>query len=392
MQSARCHLAGGEQAGHGRVAEGVDGDAPDHVVRAGTDRNPIAGQVEAELRAGLRHAGKPPLDHGGIEVREVEVDVGVVRPLHHDGDRPRHDVARRQLGTGVEVGHEPPAVAVDQVGAGAADRLRDQAPGPAGDVEHGRMELHELHVAELGAGPPGQSEPVAAGSRRIRRFTIELSRAAGGEDRPPRPDERLAMGPVPDQRAAADTPEREQVDGEGVGPELEIVECSRLADHRPHHLAAGGVAQGVNDSMMAVAPLAPELERTVALVELRAPADQFGDPGRSLADDRINHVLVAETAACSEGVGHVVVETVLGIDDARDAPLRPLARRILQGILRDGRYGKPTVDGQRRPQPGQPTPEYEHVREAVRHAFRPERNQVPRPFEHAAHSPLVPCV
>ena len=62
------------------------------------------------------------------------------------------------------------------------------------------------------------------------------------------------------------------------------------------------------------------------LVEPRAPGDQFTDAGRGLAHHRIHHIGVAKPAAGGQGVSDVIVEPILGIDDARDASLGPLAR------------------------------------------------------------------
>ena len=68
------------------------------------------------------------------------------------------------------------------------------------------MELHELHVAQLGAGAIGDGQAVAGGHFGIGRFAIDLARAAGAEDRLLGPDQRLAVLGVPDQRAAAARP------------------------------------------------------------------------------------------------------------------------------------------------------------------------------------------
>ena len=194
---------------------------------------------------------------------EIEEDVGLMRAVHDDCDRAGNDVARGKLRPRVEVGHEPPAVAIDQPRARAANGLGDQAAGTAGDVEHRRMKLHELHVAQLRTGPPGQREPIATGAGRIGRFAIELPGAPRGEDRAPGPDECLAMRGIPDERPATDPFVGDHIDGEGLGPDLEILEFPRPLDHRPHHLAARGVAQGVHDAMMAVASLAAQLQAAI---------------------------------------------------------------------------------------------------------------------------------
>ena len=113
-----------------------------------------------------------------VEVRQVEVDVGVLRPLHAADDRLGHDVARRQFGPRIVVGHEALAVLVAQVRPFAADRLADEVAARAGDVEHGRVELHELHVAQLGPGAVGGRHAVAGGDGRVGRLAVDHAAAA----------------------------------------------------------------------------------------------------------------------------------------------------------------------------------------------------------------------
>ena len=274
--------------------------------------------------------------------------------------------------------------------AGAADRLGDQAPGAAGDVEHRGVELHELHVAELRTRSPGHRHAVAARTGRVRRLAVELTRAAGGEDRPPCPDDRLAVGGIPDERTTAAFCVGHQVDRERVGPDREVVEPAGLPDHRPHHLAAGRVAERVHDAVVAVSPFTAEFERAIRRVEPCAPVDQFADPARRLADHGVDHVLVAEAAPGGERVGDMVIEAVLGIDDSSDAPLGPLARRAGEVILRDHRHGEAAIDRQRRAETGEAPAEHQHVGEAVRHPLGAERHEIPRSLERFAHSPLVP--
>ena len=105
---------------------------------------------------------------------------------------------------GSYVGHEAVAVLVAQVRPFAAHRLADQEAARAGDVEHRRVELHELHVAQLGAGAVGGGHAVAGGDGRIGRLAVDHARAAGGQDRLLGPDEQSCPTPaVPDERADA---------------------------------------------------------------------------------------------------------------------------------------------------------------------------------------------
>ena len=85
----------GREASSGR---GVDGHAADHVVGTRADRDRVAGDVEVEVAAEPVDSREPAADALGVEVREVEVDVGVLGLGHLGGDRQRDVVARGQLG------------------------------------------------------------------------------------------------------------------------------------------------------------------------------------------------------------------------------------------------------------------------------------------------------
>src|SRR6478735_6411862 len=108
----------------------------------------------------------------------------------------------------------------------AADRLRNEMPRTAGDVEHCRVELHEFHVAQLSTRPEGNGVTVGGGDCRIGRLAKNLSGASGGENRLLGPDDRLAVFLVPNQRAAAGAFEREQIDDEGLFPILGVRETA----------------------------------------------------------------------------------------------------------------------------------------------------------------------
>ena len=162
--------------------------------------------------------------------------------------------------------------------------------------------------------------------------------------------------------------------------------CAGALDHGPHDFLAGGVAQGVDDAVVAVAPFAPQGQRARLLIEVRAPVDQLagsapGPRGRPSRRPPRSH----SAPPAVERVGDVIFEAVLGIEHAGDAPLGVVAVRLPQAALGDDQHRLSAgIDGQRRPQPGQPAADDQHVGEAVRHPLGMERHEIARDaIEHA---------
>ena len=92
------------------------GHAADHVVGAGADGDAVLGDVEVEPLAERGDAGEAFVDERRVEVRQVEVDVGVLGLRHLGDDRAGDVVARGEFGVLVIIGHEPIAVAVAEEG------------------------------------------------------------------------------------------------------------------------------------------------------------------------------------------------------------------------------------------------------------------------------------
>ena len=78
--------------------------------------------------------------------------------------------------------------------------------------------------------------------------------------------------------------------------------------------------------MMAVPPLAAQIQAAIPFVKPCAPGDEFSDSGGRLTDDRVDDGFVTQACASHERVGDMVVEAILRIDHACDASLGPLAR------------------------------------------------------------------
>src|SRR5207302_1413568 len=110
---------------------------------------------EAKTLAHLVNSRKALANPRGIEVRQIEIDVGMLRAFHAADDGLGNDVAGRQLGARVLRRYEADAVLVAEIGAFAANRFADEEASRAGHIEDRRMKLHEFHVAKLGAGSVG---------------------------------------------------------------------------------------------------------------------------------------------------------------------------------------------------------------------------------------------
>ena len=192
-------------------------------------------------------------------------------------------------------GHDRPARRVHQYRAGPAQGLGDERALAAGPVlpQHGRMELHELHVPQFRAGPGGQGQAVAGQPGRVGGGRVGLAEAAGGQHDRGRGHRADLQDPVladdpgqdPADRAAVVTGHPGQhttlpghwslVAGQGVqhdtvGQHLDPAGQQGGAEH-PVHLPADRVAPGADDPVAAVPAL--QVQRG------RAPAGPRARPG-----------------------------------------------------------------------------------------------------------------
>jgi hypothetical protein len=118
----------------------------------------------------------------------------------------------------VFVEHETDAVLVAQIRSFATHRLTDEITAGAGDVQHGRMKLHEFHVAQLSAGAIGGGHAVAGRHGRIRRLAVDHARAAGSEDDLLGPDEQFAVLLAMHRCADTGSLVRQQINGKCAIP------------------------------------------------------------------------------------------------------------------------------------------------------------------------------
>ena len=211
---AARHLADGEQARDGGgLRLGVDAHAAHHVVAGRPDLHRPGRDVDAgQLHELVVHGREPAPDVlGRAARRDVEVHAavrGAAAGLDLGVDGPGHLVAGQQVGRapvvdvvvvpgvgflfglrrlgpehgGHVVEHEALALGVAQHAAVAAHALGDEDAAHRERPDHaGRVELHALHVDDVGPGPDGHGVAVAHGLPRVRRVLPRLADRAGGE-------------------------------------------------------------------------------------------------------------------------------------------------------------------------------------------------------------------
>ena len=233
------------------------------------------------------------------------------------------------------IGHEPIPAIVNQVGSLAPNRFRDQMTRAPGDVQHGGMKLHHFHVTN--GGPSPERDRMTIGSRdvRVRRFAVQPSRPARTQDRLLGPDEGLAMSRVPDQRPLALILMGQEIDRERLLPHLAGRMLSQPVDEGPHDLFAGRIAQSMRHARVAVAPFRCEGQLTILLIKVSPQPHQLANQIRGRVHHRFHNVPIAQPRPSCHGVFDMVTHRVGGIEDPRNAPLRPGTVGQFQAVFGD---------------------------------------------------------
>ena len=239
------------------------------------------------------------------------------------------------------------------------------------------MKLHELHVAELGPRAKGHGVSVGRGDRRIGRFAVKLPRATGREHDGSRPDEREAAAAIPHQHAAAFAFVGDQVDCQAVFPDPDVRPRPCFGDHCAHDFSTGLVTQRVDDPGMRMPPFQAQRDMAVDLVEMSSPPDQLADPVGCLAHNHLDDFRIAQALARRERIGDVVVEPVVGIEHARDAPLGIVAVALAQLVLGHDEHAVMLGDAQSAAKSGNPAADDQNIGEMVRKVPQVEGDEVP---------------
>src|SRR5229473_2656955 len=182
-------FAGSEKARNGRFGGfSIHADAAHHVVTGGSDFHRAFSDVHVgEFLELVVHAGEFFLHVLGRLLRDIQIGAavfGAAAFLDFSVDGAGDDVAGGELhALGVVFFHEALAEFVAKDAAFAADGFGDENALHAGRPDHaGGMELHELHVHELGAGFVSEGHAVAGVLPGIGSDAPGFADAAGGDD------------------------------------------------------------------------------------------------------------------------------------------------------------------------------------------------------------------
>ena len=313
----------------------------------------------------------------------------VVGRDHALEDRAADEVARRELLHRVRGFEEALAVAVAQHGAGAAQRLADQEARRAGDVERGRVELHELAVDQPRAGAEAQRVAVAAGAGRVGRLAVDLAGAAGGDDDRARLDRRSPSCPTGGSPGCRSAGRRRRRSGPSRSTRSRTNTCGRTVT-RGCSCSARTSARCT--SRPVAAPLLcttrgwvwpPSRDRSSvpsgsspSAVEARAEVLQPGERVGAAVDDRAHDVLVGDAGTDPQRIGHVRLDAVVGQLHDGDAALRPRGVGLVEVALGDEQDLGAFVGGaQRRGGPGDAGADHQHVGAQQRGRAQVERGQ-----------------
>jgi len=133
----------------------------------------------------------------------------------------------------------------------------------------------------------------------------------------------------------------------------------------------------VDDSGMRMPPFEPQRDVAVDLVEVRAPADQLIDPMRCLPDHHLDDFRIAKAFAGRKCIGDVVVKPVVGIKDARDAPLGIVAVAFAHLVLGNDEYAELLGDAQGAAKPRDAPADDQYVGKMMRKLFEVKAHEIP---------------
>ena len=354
MQSGTGAFADGIEALDAALPVEIDLDAAAHVVGAGSNRDVLLRDVDADGEALGVDVGEVMLGLLRVFMGDVEADVVEAVYLHLAVDSAGYDVAGSEGEPFVVLLHELLAVGQAENAAVAAHRLRDEVGRMRflRVVEHSRMELHELHVLHLPLGAIDHGYAVAGSDVRVRRGGIDGSCAScrhecdlaqigvhlariGVEDVG---SVALDVGGAAGD-ADAEVMLRDDLYGKVVLQYLDVG-IAAYGFHESALYLGPCVVGMMEDAELGVSAFPVEVELAVLLlVEVDAPADEVANALRSVAHHLFHGCRVADVVARYHRVLDVLLEVIdQQVRHGGDAALSLGRIRLFERSLADERH------------------------------------------------------
>src|SRR5215203_2526135 len=325
------YLAGGEESRHaGGGTLGVDLDPTHRVVDGREDLHRLAGDIYVgKFEKLLVHGRQLLYDPIVAEVRDIQVDPAVLAAaalLYLCVVRPSHHVTRGEFHLlGVVFLHVPDTLGVAEQSSLAAHALGDEQAAHAWRPHHpGRMELHHLHVHQLGPCVVAENYPISRSLPGVGGDLEDASPPSGRHDDSPglEMDELAVLTRV---GQGADDPSffLEELGDGRLHVDLRVGGEDLLL-HGPDELQPGPVADVAEAAVGMAAEGALGDLAFRRPVEERPPLLELVDPFWCLFGEGLDHPPVVEELAAPHGVDKVLAPGVVGVDvpdRGRDAAL-----------------------------------------------------------------------
>ena len=344
MQAGAGHLTGREKARQIGAAVHVGHHAAAAVVRARHHRNRFARRIDAGGTARRRHRREPPLE--AIDAACVEIHTRIAGQGQPRVDRGRHHVARCEVAHRMHSGCHRMPLPINENRALTADGFGDQwAPAARITVvQHGRVELDELEIADRHARPHRQRDAVARRTLRVRGRGVQMTQSPGRQDHRRRVHDTEPVV-VEHEHTRHRAVSLKQLQRNVIAPD---VQSSRGGVERPLHLRARRVATGMDDATPRMSALTGQrpLSRG-GFVEPRSVVDQCGHRAIAVGHDRAHRIRITQPGTRGHRVGDMLVDRVFGVRQHNgDAALRIEGRGIV-GLAQHHHFSATAVRRQR---------------------------------------------
>src|SRR5665811_178106 len=261
--------------------------------------------------------------------------------------------------------HETLTAMVEQVGTFAPPGFGYEEDWRLVREKAGRMELHEFHVTEGGAGAISHGHAVTGRDPWVGGERVDLARTAGGKygGRGEIQGKRTGRE-IKRNRAYATSAVGDQVDHELILQHLHTAAGFHGLGQGAGHLRAGSVAAGVGDAGYGMGAFGTKHQVAAGTIELWTYLGKLTNPGRAFVYQNADRLLFAEAGTRTYRVLEMELRRVLFAQSGCYAALGQKSGCVTQDALADQRNLPLARRTNRRCESGDATADDNHIIEA----------------------------